>query len=180
MSKKTFPTHCIPLSVRAICTLALAGPLFLFGGSEALAENCKHVHGRFVNQVDATADADCTLPGPGGCVRGNVIGGLRGDFLATNTTAFPADAEVPDVFFFVGDFVLTTKTGDIEMIETGAIGFSKGSLGDVVTIVGGTGEWTDASGRLRVYGNLIPGVLSDVTYDGDVCGPQIRGHRRGR
>ena len=137
-----------------------------------MAEDCQHVHGRFVNQEDASGDPDCVATGPGGCVRGNVIGVLTGDFLSTNRTAFPADeVEVPGVFFFVSDFVLTTEKGDIEMIETGAVGFPNGDLGDIVTIVGGTEAWAGATGRLRVYGNLVPGVVSDVTYDGDVCAP---------
>ena len=100
MTKTNFMTHCTTFSVRAVCALALAGSLLLFGGSEALAENCKHVHGRFVNQVPlAQNDSDCLSPGIGGCVRGNVIGVLTGDFFATNMTAFPSLSR-PDVFFF--------------------------------------------------------------------------------
>jgi hypothetical protein len=45
-----------------------------------------------------------------------------------------------------------------------------GDLGDVVTVVGGTGKWAGATGRLRVWGNLTV-TESDVNYEGEVCLP---------
>jgi len=47
-----------------------------------------------------------------------------------------------------------------------------GDLGDVVTIVGGTGKWVGATGRLRVAGTLPFVEPSDVDFEGEVCLPR--------
>jgi hypothetical protein len=39
-----------------------------------------------------------------------------------------------------------------------------------VTIVGGTGKWSGATGHLRVWGKLSVSI-SEVRYEGEVCRP---------
>lgn len=172
MLTKNFITRRITLSVRAINALALAGPMLLLGGSEALAQNCKAVHGHFINQV-LVSGPSCTSP-VGTCVSGRAIGVLKGDFLATVTSITPSiDTAVTAVIFETADLVIHTKDGDLHLKEATAYNADPnghGDLGDVVTIVGGTEKWAGATGRLRVWGNLTI-TESDVTYDGDVCRP---------
>ena len=67
----------------------------------------------------------------------------------------------------------SSKTWKLNLKEAAAYNATPnehGDLGDVVTVVGGTGEWAGATGRLRVWGNLTV-TESDVTYEGDVCVP---------
>lgn len=171
MLTKNFMMHCTKLSVRVLSMLALTSPLCLLGGNEAFAKDCQSVHGQFINQV--------LLP-PGGaclsqiaCVSGNAKGVLKGDFLATITSFTPSiDVATTSVFFVTANLVLHTKNGDLLLKEAAASNQNpdEGDLGDVVTVVGGTGQWAGATGRLRVWGNLST-TVSDVTYEGDVCLP---------
>jgi hypothetical protein len=182
MPKKNFMIRYTTLSVRVISALALAGAMLLLGGNTAWAKDCKPVHGHFINQVLVLFDGtSCTSP-IGFCVSGQATGVIKGPFLATATSRTPITD--PDLFpelegtpagtiaFVTTDLVIHTKTGDLHLKEAAASNEdpNQGDLGDVVTIVGGTGKWAGASGRLRVYGNLSP-TISDVTYDGDVCLP---------
>lgn len=169
MTKTSFMTHCTTLSVRAICALAFAGTMFLFGGSEALADDCKHYHGRFVDQA-IVVGPPCLSP-LGFCVSGRAIGVLKGDFLATPQTDDPSPW--PGVRFQATVNVLTDRDGDeLHMLEAAAYAPAGGDLGDVITFDGvmSTGKWEGAYGALRVYGNLAIDV-SDVTYDGEICLP---------
>lgn len=172
MPQKHFMTHWTILSVRVLSALALAGPLLLIRPSEAWAQNCKTVHGHFINQV-LVPSPPCASP-VGTCVSGRAIGGLKGDFLATVTSITPSiDTAVTTVIFETADLVLHTKDGDLHLKEAVAYNADPnghGDLGDVVTVVGGTGKWVGATGRLRVWGNLTV-TESDVNYDGEVCLP---------
>ncbi len=176
MPKKKFITHCTKLSVRVISALALAGPILLLGGSEALAHKCKPVHGQFINQVVVPTGPTCTSPvAINTCVSGRAIGVLKGDFLATITSITPSiDTAVTSVIFETADLVIHTKDGDLHLKEAASYNADPnghGDLGDVVTVVGGsTGKWAGATGRLRVWGNLTP-TESDVNYEGEVCRP---------
>ncbi len=171
MLAKSFMTHCTTLSVRVISALALAGLMPLLGGNEALAQNCKPVHGQFINQVLIPPGTTCLSQFA--CVSGQAKGVLKGDFLSTITSFTPSiDTATTSVFFVTADLVLHTKNGDLLLKEAAASNQNpdEGDLGDVVTVVGGTDKWAGATGRLRVWGNLST-TVSDVTYDGDVCLP---------
>lgn len=180
MLTKNFMTHCTTLSVRVLSALSLAGLLCFLGENEALAKDCKPVHGHFINQALVFFDGtSCTSP-VGFCVSGQATGVIKGPFLATVTSRtpitdlFPSLAGTPagTVAFVTADLVIHTKTGDLHLKEAAASNEdpNQGDLGDVVTVVGGTDKWVGATGRLRVWGNLST-IISDVTYDGDVCVP---------
>ena len=175
MPKKNFITHCTKLSVQALSVLALGGTMLLLGGSEAWAGNCKNVHGHFIDQVVIPTGPTCTSPvNINTCVSGKATGVLKGDFLATiSSVLVSADTPVTGVIFETADLVIHTKDGDLRLKEAAAYNSTPnehGDLGDVVTVVGGTDKWTNATGRLRVWGNLTE-TESDVTYDVDVCVP---------
>ena len=167
-------TNCTTLSVRAISVLTVAGLMLFLGGSEALAQKCKTVHGHFINQVFVLTGPTCSSP-IGFCVSGQAIGGLKGDFISTITSFVPApNFNDTQVVFVTASLVLHTRDGDLMMEENAAFNQDPnghGDLGDVVTVVGGsTGKWAGATGRLRVWGNLTA-PESDVNYDGEVCLP---------
>src|SRR5262245_42526390 len=111
MPTKNFMTNWTKLSVQALSALALVGPALLGGGSEAVAQDCNSVHGRFINQV-LVPSPPCTSP-VGTCVSGRAIGVLKGDFLATVTSITPSiDTPVTFVIFETADLVIHTKDGD--------------------------------------------------------------------
>lgn len=173
MPRKNFITHRISLSVQAISAFALAGLMVLLGGSEASARSCRTVYGHFINQVIVPAGPTCSSP-VGFCVSGRAIGGLRGNFLSTTMTFTPApNVSDTQVFFITANLVLRTRDGDLSMQENAASNQDPnghGDLGNVVTVVGGTGKWAGATGRLRVWGNLTVNER-DVNYEGEVCRP---------
>ena len=125
-TKKNFITHCAKLSVQVISALALAGPLLLLGGSEALALTCLEVHGRFVNQVAVpNGDGDCGGSVIGFCVSGRAIGVLNGDFLSTFTgVSVPAGLAGTDVAFLTADLVLHTTEGDLVQLQDTCLGIA--------------------------------------------------------
>lgn len=172
MPKINLMPHCTTWSVRVLSAFALMSLVLLLGRSEALAENCKPVHGRFVNQVLVPPPTCTSLLGV--CVSGRAIGVLNGDFFATITSSVPSPNFLETgILFQTAENDLSTADGDLYMLEASAYNADPaglGDLGDVVTIVGGTGKWAGATGRLRVWGNLAV-TVSDVTYDGDVCIP---------
>ncbi len=173
MPRENFITYRSSLPVQAISAFALAGLLVLLGGSEASARSCRTVYGHFINQVLVPAGPDCNSP-VGFCVSGKAIGGLKGDFLATIMTFTPApNVGETQVAFITANLVLQTRYGDLVMRENAASNQDPnghGDLGSVVTVVGGTGKWAGATGRLRVWGNLTVNE-SDVNYEGEVCRP---------
>ncbi|MBI3798569.1 MAG: hypothetical protein HY268_16600 [Deltaproteobacteria bacterium] len=160
------------LSLPAVTVLTTVALVLLIGPSEALADKCKTVHGRFIDQV-LVLSPPCTSP-VNTCVSGKAKGGLKGDFFATVTSITPSiDTLLTAVVFETADTVLHTKDGDLQTKEATAYNADPnghGDLGNVTTIMGGTGKWLGATGRLRIWGNLTV-TESDVNYEGTVCLP---------
>jgi hypothetical protein len=106
------------------------------------------------------------------CVRGSARGSLTGDFVSTVTSATPSqDAAVTGVAFLTADFVLNTNRGQLTIKEAAAWNAPPGGgeLADLGTVVGGTGAWQSATGRLIISGKLNFVDPSDVKYQGEVC-----------
>jgi hypothetical protein len=165
--------HGGKLSLPAAALLTAAAIVLGGGTGEALAQRCKSVHGRFIDQV-LVPSPPCTSP-VNTCVSGKAVGTLKGDFWSTVTSITGSiDTAVTQVVFETADLVLHTKDGDLQMKEAAAYNADPnghGDLGDVVTVVAGsTGKWAGATGRLRVWGNLTVNE-SDVHCDGEVCLP---------
>ncbi len=173
MYSRNYFSPSVSFSLPAVAFLAAVGMVLIIAKSEALAQDCKPLHGHFIEQVFVPTGPDCNSP-VGFCVRGRAIGVLKGDFLATLTSAIPSqDTPITAVVFFTVDLVLHTRDGDLLMKEAAASNQDPnghGDLGDVVTVVGGTGKWVGATGRLRVWGNLTATEI-DVNYEGNVCLP---------
>ena len=160
-------------SVMRSAALLPVGAIVLMLGSGAAFGNsslpCKRVHGRLVDQVQV-AGPPCA--GSFFCVRGRATGSLRGDFVSTVTSVTPSqDAAVTSVAFLTSDFVLNTGRGELTIKEAIAYNTAPGGgeLGDVGTVVAGTGDWQGATGRLVISGKLNFVDPSDVKYQGEVC-----------
>jgi hypothetical protein len=112
------------------------------------------------------------VPGPGFAATGRLTGGIQGTDTFTLLSLSPTDPSTPTVSHFVGKSVFQTKTGDIQLTVAGAFDTDTGKFSDLLTITGGTGEWTGASGQIHLFGvfDLQAGVgASD--YRGEVCLP---------
>ena len=103
------------------------------------------------------------------CTAGRVWGGLQGtDAFKMPTPPQPSGA-VPTISFFTGDSVITTKSGDLVYgKDTGALDFGPGGgFASLITFTGGTGAMQNASGQIRLRGQLDP---LDGTTSGDYLG----------
>lgn len=135
-------------------------------------QNCKPVVGSF--------EAHVVPPPPAGgcaavfCTAGRVWGGLQGTYSFTMPTPPQPSWAVPTIFFFTGDSVITTKSGDVVYgKDTGALDFGPdGGFASLITFTGGTGALQHASGQIRLRGQLDPveGTTSG-DYLGTVCTP---------
>jgi len=61
-------------------------------------------------------------------------------------------------------------TGDIATIVSGAFDLETGKFSDLLTIVGGTGEWSDATGQIHLFGTFdFESGTGRSDYRGEVC-----------
>ena len=165
-------SHGGKLSLPVTALLTATAMVLLIGTSEVLADECKTVHGHFIDQV-LVPSPPCISP-VDTCVSRRATGDLRGDFFATVTSITPSiDTAVTAVVFETADTVVHTKNRDLQMKEATAYNADPtghGDLGNVTTIVGGTAKWVGATGLLRIWGNLTV-TESRVRYKGELCHP---------
>lgn len=141
----------------------------VFAGPVAAAAKCKKVAGRFTLQaLDPSA---CSSP-VGFCVAGTYHGDLSGSARFTGSSIIQTvDTPSTGVLVATGDNLITTRHGTL--MTKDAIVFETtgaGNFGEVDTILGGTGGWTDTTGTLRATGTFINGSGTG-TYEGTVCTP---------
>ncbi len=124
---------------------------------------CKPVEGHLTESV--------TNPNPLQ-TSGPVIGVLSGTYDFTLKTLASASADTPSVSLFIAASVIHAQAGDLKIAEAGAVDGATGNLSVLWTVVGGTREWTDASGQIFVFGNFnFSTGLGAATYRGEVCTP---------
>jgi Protein of unknown function (DUF3224) len=178
MRRPTF-TNDSPTATRTGRTvrrsLLLAGgvlPLALFASGSEAAVACQSVRGSYVEH--AVAD-NCTSP-IGFCITATYRGSLRGTLDARATSIAPtADTGATGVLVFTSestfDGAMRDRTGTLAVRNAGTFRTTgAGSIVDLQTIVGGTGDFAGATGELRASGTFVDGAgMSE--YEGQVCLP---------
>ncbi|HEV8578723.1 MAG TPA: hypothetical protein VGX68_06525 [Thermoanaerobaculia bacterium] len=147
----------------AVASLALFG--FAAAQPAAADPNCKQLHGWV--SIAITGDPSCTAPG-GLCAIATFHGALRGEgnFVATSLTP-NVDTPVTAVVLVTGDNQIHTADGDLftkDAIVFNTIG--QGEFAEVDTIIGGTGGFAGATGRLQALGSNLEG-----SYVAELCLP---------
>lgn len=154
----------IAVSITAVTSFATSG------GSAKTAAKCKLVRGHVTSK---SVTENCTSP-INLCAEGRFYGAIRGDLFLVATSLTPTqDTPVTGVYTYTADDVIKTKEGDIYTKDAGALNLTPGSTGDdisIVTITGGTGEYTGATGRLRAYGAFTE-EGGEFAYEGEICTP---------
>jgi hypothetical protein len=136
--------------------------------------NCQRVVG-FVEEAPLSGPA-CLSP-VGLCTQFNFRGVLRGDGEFTAATFITTtDTTTTGVVFSTGDSVIHARIGSRQgdlIVKPAAVYHTagEGELLDIQTIVGGTGDFSGASGVLRVVGNFLFPDGGTSAYDGSVCTP---------
>lgn len=154
---------------------AAAAVLGLVAMSAAAATTgCRPVSGHYTER-DASGP-DCTSP-VGLCIAGDYAGDLRGTFTGRATAITPsADTAETGVLGFVSDSTITARLqgrkGTLLIKNAGVFRTAgAGSIVDLQTIVGGTGDFTGATGDLRAEGTFNQATGGRSRYTGQVCLP---------
>jgi len=127
--------------------------------------NCHTRHGSVSIEIitDSTCISDVNL-----CARVQFRGGLRGDSYFTGTSLTPSiDVIDTGIVFLTGNNHITTSRGDLFVKD--AIVFNttgEAEFSEVDTIVGGTGEFEGATGRLQALGKNNEG-----SFVVEICTP---------
>ncbi|GAB4449737.1 MAG: hypothetical protein Fur0044_45280 [Anaerolineae bacterium] len=138
----------------AIAVIAMI-VLIVVSGVAAASSNCKKVNGKLILNPDTT---------------GSYKGDIKGDSAFTGTSFTPTD--IPDVAVLTGNNIIHTNKGDlmtqdaIVLRTTGA-----GEFAEVDTVVGGTGDWTGATGVIQAIGTFTFEAGGTGNYSGQICAP---------
>ena len=147
-----FNQYSKPVRLAVIATLVML--ILVIASSAAMAQSsCMKVNGKLVLNPDTT---------------GSYKGDLKGNSAFTSTGFIPTD--IPDVGVLTGNNLIHTDYGDlmtqdaIVLRTTGA-----GEFAEVDTVVGGTGDWTGATGVIRAIGKFTFEAGGEGDYTGEIC-----------
>jgi len=163
--RRNFSASWTKLPVLGITFLMAATIALTIVSNEAMAKvNCLPVNGHLKEQQ---------VPCPSLCTTGRMNGGIRGTYNFALTTLLPVDPAIPTVVHFSGTTTITTREGDLNLIDAGGFDTaSPGHFANLLTIVGGTGGLSGASGHLFLFGNFDPATETGASdYRGEVCLP---------
>lgn len=158
---------------RSLLLTAGALPLTLIASSSHADVLCRSVHGHYTEHAVGTG---CTSP-VGLCIAGDYAGSIRGPFAGQANTIVPtADTATTAVALFTSDSHIDAtvrgRTGTLVIKNAGAFrGAGEGSIVDLQTIVGGTGQLAGASGDLRAQGVFSFATGGESDYEGMLCLP---------
>ena len=148
---------------KAICFLVA-----LAAASAFADQTCKPVEGHFEAVVVPPGEGHCPPVDGTLCTAGRVWGGIQGNYQFIATSFVPSGA-VPSVFFFTGKSTIFLKSGDqLFGTDTGSIDLAQGGFASLITFGGGTGEMSNATGQIRLRGELTAAGTSG-DYLGKLC-----------
>jgi hypothetical protein len=145
--------------------------VLLLGSASHADPPCREVEGSY--QERDTSGPGCTSP-VGLCIAGQYRGDIKGAFAGQASTIVPtADTATTGVLLFTSDSVIEARigrrSGTLIIKNSGAFRtIADGSIVDLQAIVGGTGDFTGASGALRAEGTFTNGA-GESDYTGTVC-----------
>jgi hypothetical protein len=152
-------------------TIALALYLAVLGAAIEARADCQHVRG---------SDVETIIPSPNdplGRTLGIVDGALAGASTAvvTSLTNNGLNATSSDVFVTNrGDMLTATGVVTLTPVPGSSSEFTEDAT---LTLTGGSGKYTGASGTITLKGRAVfdssGGGTFDVIYQGSVCGPNL-------
>jgi hypothetical protein len=158
---------------RAVAASAGLLSVLLFASTSGADPTCRSVEGRY--EEHDTSGPGCPSP-VGLCIAGEFSGDVKGDFAGQATAIIPtADTPTTGVILFTSDSTIDARvggrSGTLLIKNSGAFRtIGEGSIVDLQTIVGGTGDLAGATGAMRAEGTFAAGV-GESRYAGTVCVP---------
>jgi hypothetical protein len=169
--KRTRSASTLPMVFSALAFPALAVCVLRADGAEP---KCKPIHADLVEHRSTTG----CRPGHAACFLGEVDGnhGLRGTTYFRADSSAPGPSTSPGFIIYSGPFEYTTANGTLTLRETGVSNQTQGlpESGAVTAfqlVVGGTGEWSGATGHLFVSGFNANRQVVTTTITGQLCLP---------
>jgi hypothetical protein len=133
----------------------------LTASGAAAGSGCRFVVGKL---------QETQVEGEGFQARGRLTGGIQGTDNFTLLTLSETHEDTPTVSHFVGRSLIETLRGDIETIVAGAFDLETGRFSDLLTIVGGTGTWENATGQIHLFGSFdFTTQTGRSEYRGEIC-----------
>lgn len=168
------------MAARALRLAATTFAVFAMVGWTAIASagnnsngaglDCEKIKADFVgmNVVVFPSGMPCTSP-LGLCALNTLTGDLQGVAEVTATAA-PA---TPEAQYLSSESLFLLDNGDTLISrDVGALDLINGKSVANLSIIGGTGEWENASGNLVVKGTVdFPGGTSSGKLSGKICTP---------
>ncbi|MBI3801799.1 MAG: hypothetical protein HY268_33120 [Deltaproteobacteria bacterium] len=150
------------LAFSLVCASTLISPLgTAFASSEV---HCRKVVGKLLDEH---------IEGPVAVAQ--MTGAIKGKYVYTLKDQFPADAVLSNLLYTTGTSVVETKDGTLSFFETSSLDAAElGNLNGAVlmTITGGTGQWTVATGHIVLVGFFNQETQTGAwRYQGEVCLP---------
>lgn len=164
----------VPRTWRTVLTTgaAVIGALTLTAGQSAAGERCIEVRGSYVEH--AVSGPDCASP-VGLCIAGTYRGDIDASFSgAASSIVTTADTPATSVSLFTSDSTITGRVkqwrGSLIVKNAGSFaGAGDGSIVDLQTVVGGTGQLSGATGSIRASGTFTFPDGGRSQYVGTVC-----------
>jgi len=161
---------------RTLSTIVAAGTLGLLtlASSAAADDRCAPVSGFY--EEHETSGADCTSP-VGLCIVVDYHGDLTSTLTGQATSIVPsADTPTTSVLAFTSNSRFTGRVrgrrGTLDIRNAGAFRTAgSGSIVDLQTVIGGTGDLAGVSGEVRASGTFSPTTGGRSTYTGSLCRP---------
>ena len=122
----------------------------------------RHYRGQFASSVVVDGCTSAVTI----CTHGTLTGGLNGEFDFTATSLSPTiDSATTSVLTYTGDIEITSRDGTLFCKDAGAFqSVDPGAVSSVCTIVGGTGDYTGATGYIQFVGTFTFADGGDGEY----------------
>lgn len=155
--------------------LLLGAMSALFAGAAVVASGTADAHDaclRVYGQVTLTPTDPSTCNSPiGTCAVGELRGTLRGNSEFTGTSFVPTvDIASSGSALLTGDNAIHTRRGTLyteDAVVLRTVG--EGEFAEVDTVVGGTGDFANATGVITAYGTYDAVTGGEGTYFGTIC-----------
>lgn len=155
---------------RAMLVLGAITAITIISTQALAASACKKINGTFTLQPVSGSACPSSI---GICASNTYRGDLKGTSMFVGSSLAPnVDTPATSVVLLTGDNTIQTKGGTLltkDAIVLATTG--RGEFAEVDTVVGGTGEWAGATGRITATGTFDAANGGAGDYSGEICTP---------